>query len=264
MADTSIAPANPARWAIGPPMRLRITAIIAILVIWEGLGASGFVYPGVLPSWVAILASLTRFLASAAFWFDLSVTALEIGLALSIGAVLGILAGIALGMSRWVGAGLERYVHYLASTPKVVFLPLIFILFGIGPGSKVALAAFACSFPMALGTASAMRHIPPVYIRVAKGFGLSPWQMAWMIYLPSMLRPIVTGLRISLGIAFSACLVAEMKFSNIGLGSLMIGSYEHSRFADVYALLTVIIGFAVATNSLLDRLGRRLPDRDPR
>ena len=160
-----------------------------------------------------------------------------------------------------MGVGLQRYVHYVASTPKVIFLPLIFILFGIGPASKVAIGALACSFPLALGTASAMRHVPPVLLRVGRGFRLSLWQMAWKIYPPSMVLPIVTGLRIALGIAFSACLVAEMRVSNAGLGSLLINRYDHSRFTEVYAVLAVVIGLAVGANALLERLGRRLPQR---
>jgi ABC-type nitrate/sulfonate/bicarbonate transport system permease component len=247
---------------VSPATRLRVATLLAMLLAWEALGASGLVYAGVLPSWSAILPTLARLLLSPSFWLALSVTALEIGLALCIGGALGILVGMILGASRRIGVGLQRYVHYLASTPKVIFLPVIFLLFGIGPGSKIAIGAFACSFPMALGTAAAMRHIPPVLLRVGRGFQLSHWQMARLIYLPAMLGPIVNGLRIALGIAFSACLVAEMRVSNRGLGSLIIDSYDHSRFADVYAVLIVVVGLAVAGSALLDRLGRRLSHRN--
>jgi ABC-type nitrate/sulfonate/bicarbonate transport system permease component len=88
--------------------------------------------------------------------------------------------------------------------------------------------------------------------------------MARLIYLPAMLAPIVSALRIALGVAFAACLVAEMRVSNHGLGSLIIDSYDHSRFADVYALLIVVIGLAVAGSALLDRLARRLSRHDAR
>jgi ABC-type nitrate/sulfonate/bicarbonate transport system permease component len=171
-----------------------------------------------------------------------------------LGTALGVFAGIALGMGGLAGRGLERYAQYVASTPKVVFLPLIFILFGIGSASKIAVGAFACSFPMTLGIASAMRHLHPVYLSVAKGFDLTAWQTARMVYLPALRRPILTALRIALGIAFSACLVAEMKFSSAGLGWLITASYERSRFADVYALLAVVIGLAISATALLGRL----------
>ncbi|MEX0853594.1 MAG: ABC transporter permease subunit [Bauldia sp.] len=225
------------------------------------MGASNIVYPGVLPSWIAILFELGDLLLSSAFWFALSVTLAEIALALALGGGAGIAIGILLGLGRNLGGALERYVHYLASTPKVVFLPLFFILFGIGSPSKVAIGAFACSFPVILGTASAMRFVKPVFIHVGASFGLSPWQMLAKVYLPSLLESIVTGLRVALGVAFSACLIAEIRVSTAGLGSLIMASYDRSRFAEVYALLFVIIGFAITGNTLLDRLSRRLDRR---
>ena len=166
-------------------------------------------------------------------------------------------------MGGLVGRGLERYVQYVASTPKVVFLPLIFILFGIGSASKIALGALACSFPVTLGIASAMRYLPSVYRSVARGFDLAAWQTARMVFLPALGRPILTALRVALGIAFSACLVAEMKFSNAGLGWLIVASYERSRFADVYALLTVVVGLAISATALLGRLEAALIKRAP-
>ena len=250
------------RRAATPATRLQVATLLALLAAWEVLGASGLVYSGVLPSWSAILATLGRLLLTASFWLALGVTGLEIGLALCVGAVLGVLAGMALGTGSRIGVGLQRYLHYLASTPKIIFLPVIFLLFGIGPGAKVAIGAFACSFPLALGTAAAMRHIPRVLVRVGRSFRLTRWQMARLIYLPAMLAPIVSALRIALGVAFAACLVAEMRVSNRGLGSLIIDSYDHSRFADVYALLVVVIGLAVAGSTLLDRLARRLSRHD--
>ncbi len=249
------------RRATAPATRLQVATLLAVLAAWEALGASGLVYSGVLPSWSAILAALARLLLTPSFWLALGVTGLEIGLALCVGAVLGVLAGMALGTGSRIGVGLQRYLHYLASTPKIIFLPVVFLLFGIGPGSKV-IGAFACSFPLALGTAAAMRHIPRVLVRVGRSYRLTRWQMARLIYLPAMLAPIVSALRIALGVAFAACLVAEMRVSNRGLGSLIIDSYDHSRFADVYALLIVVIGLAVAGSTLLDRLARRLSRHD--
>ena len=261
MAAAALRRAGSLLWPLGPAARLRLATLAALWLIWELLGASGLVYPGVLPSWIVILGALARLLASPEFWFHLSVTGLEIGLALTIGTVLGLVVGIPLGTSRWLGPALERYVHYVASTPKVVFMPLVFILFGIGPSAKIAIGAFACSFPVTLGTASAMRQIPPVLIRVGRSFGLGGWQMVRMIYLPALMRPIVTGVRIALGIAFAACLIAEMRVGNTDLGSLVVTSYERARFPEIYAVLMVTIGFAAGANALLTRLARRLEHR---
>jgi ABC-type nitrate/sulfonate/bicarbonate transport system permease component len=261
MADAPVASAAWATLRRRPKTPLRLIAIIGFLALWEMLGRSGLVYAGVLPSWLSIMAALANLFFSPAFWLCLGVSAIEIVVSLAIGTAFGLFAGIALGMGGVAGRGLERYVQYVASTPKVVFLPLVFILFGIGSASKIALGAFACSFPVTLGIAQAMRHLPPVYASVARGFDLTALQTARMVYLPALSRPILTALRVALGIAFSACLVAEMKFSSTGLGWLIVASYERSRFAEVYALLSVAIALAIAATALLGRFEAALTAR---
>ena len=243
----------------GAVLRLRLLALLAVLLAWEGTGRSGLVYPGLLPSWPTILGRLAALLADPGFWADTALTVGEIALALAIGTVIGLAVGLALGAAGAVGRELHRVLHYLASTPKVVFLPLVLLLFGIGPASKIAIAAFASSFPLALTTADAMRRVPPVLVDVGRSLRLTPWQMAGKIYLPALRRPILSGLRIALGIAVSACLIAEMRASSAGLGHRIVDSYDHARFAEVYALLVLVITLAALANAALDRMARRLP-----
>jgi ABC-type nitrate/sulfonate/bicarbonate transport system permease component len=239
--------------------RLRLLALAVVWIAWEALGRSGLVYPGLLPSWLTILARLGALLVDGGFWAAAGVTVVEIVLALAIGTAIGVAAGLALGTGGAVGRELHRWLHYLASTPKVVFLPLFLLLFGIGPASKVALGAFACSFPLALTVADGLRHMPPVLVGVGRSLRLTPWQMASKVYLPAMVRPILSGSRIALGIAVSACLVAEMRASTAGLGARIVDSYDHARFAEVYALLLVIVALAALGNAGLDHLASRLP-----
>src|SRR5260221_5831186 len=106
MAETRLVRSRPAGRALSPVLWLRIATVLGLLLAWQSLGASGLVYPGVLPSWFAIVGALGGFLASSAFWIDFSVTALEVVTALGIGALAGILAGVALGTGGIVGRGL--------------------------------------------------------------------------------------------------------------------------------------------------------------
>jgi ABC-type nitrate/sulfonate/bicarbonate transport system permease component len=95
-----------------------------------------------------------------------------------------------------------------------------------------------------------------VLIRVGHSFNLSLAQMIRMVYLPALVAPIMSGLRIALGVAIVVCLLAEIKFSNMGIGFMVINSYNQSRFADVYAVLIVIFVLTMAGNALVERLGR--------
>ena len=107
--------------------------------------------------------------------------------------------------------------------------------FGTGPGSKVAMGAISCFFPVALNVAGGMREIDKVLIRVGRSFRANPWQMVTKIYLPAMRHPVINGVRLGLGVALIGTLLAETKLSNRGIGFLVIQAYEHLRYAaDVF------------------------------
>jgi ABC-type nitrate/sulfonate/bicarbonate transport system permease component len=256
MVEARLIRSMPGSWSVDAGRVLQIGTLIGLLAFWEAIGASGLLYRGVVPSSFRILASLAELLASPRFWFNLSVTGIEVASALAVGGGLGILAGLLLGGIRFVGKALEPYVNFLASMPKIILFPVFLVAFGIGPGSKIAIGAVACFFPMALGTAAGTRHIDPVLIRVGRSFNLTLVQMIWMVYLPALIAPIMSGLRIALGVAIVVCLLAEIKFSNVGIGFMVINSYNQSRFADVYAVLIVIFLIAVGMNALLERFER--------
>jgi ABC-type nitrate/sulfonate/bicarbonate transport system permease component len=240
---------------LSPARRLQFATLLAVWALWELVGASGLLYNGVMPSMFLVAPALGRLITSTVFWFNLSATGLEIGLAVGFGAVTGVLVGLLLGANRFLGAAFEPQLAALAATPKIILLPILYLMFGVGPASKVAIGALACFVPVALSTASGMRQISPVLVWVGRSLDLSWWQMTHKIYLPALVEPIATGLRIALGAAIVVCLIAEIKFSRIGLGAMVIDSFNRSRFADVYALLIVLITLAIAGNSLVNRLG---------
>lgn len=241
--------------------RLQLVTLLALWAAWEALGASGLFYAGVLPPVASIVGALGRLIVSAQFWFNLSVTGGEIALALAFGGGAGLLAGLLLGGNRFLGAAFEPQLAALAATPKIILLPILYLLFGIGPASKVAIGAFACFVPVTLSVASGMRQISPVLVRVGRSLDLTGWQMFQKIYLPALAGPIATGIRIALGAAVVVCLIAEIKFSRSGLGAMVIESFNRSRFAEVYALLVILVSFAIGGNGLIQRLEPRPANR---
>jgi NitT/TauT family transport system permease protein len=128
--------------------------------------------------------------------------------------------------------------------------------FGVGGGSKIAMGAVSCFFPIALSVAAGMRQIDPVLIRVGTSFRANPWQMATKIYLPAMRHPIVNGLRLGLGVALIGTLLAETKLSNRGLGFLVIQAYNSFNMPLLYAILVVLFVLAIGVNAVVARFAR--------
>jgi ABC-type nitrate/sulfonate/bicarbonate transport system permease component len=237
--------------------RLQWATALAAWALWEAVAASGLLYHGVVPSLAAIAAALAWLIVEQHFWLNLAVTGAEIGAAIVIGAAAGLLVGIVLGGNRSIGAAFEPYLTALAPTPKIVILPILYLLVGVGLPSTIAIGAFACFVPLAISTLSGMRQIDPVLVRVGRSFDLSWSQMAGKIFLPALVEPVRAGLRLGLSSAIGVCLIAEIKFSRQGLGAMMIDSYNRSRFAEVYAVLIVIVATAIAGNRLVNRVGRQ-------
>jgi ABC-type nitrate/sulfonate/bicarbonate transport system permease component len=232
-------------------------AIVAVVLLgWEALAASGWLFRDVVPSLAAIARALVRLLGNPEFYTNLAATAGEIGVGLAIGGVCGLAAGIAIGANRFVAGAYEALLHYLGPTPKIIFFPVMIMWFGVGAGSKMAMAAISCFFPIAISAAAGMRGIDRVLIRVGRSFRARPWQMVTKIYLPAMRAPVLTGVRLGRGVAIIGTLLAETKLSNRGIGFLIIQAYSTFDMPRMYALLIVLFALAIGLNTLIGRFGR--------
>jgi NitT/TauT family transport system permease protein len=255
MAETGRLTRAPALAAASPVMLLRIALIVAVLVAWEALSASGLLFRDVVPSLGAIAGALTRLVLDPGFYGHLGATGLEIATALVIGGLSGLAAGLALGANRLLGKAFEPYLYYLGPTPKIIFFPIMIMWFGVGPGSKVAMGALSCFFPIALSAAAGMRQIEPILIRVGRSFRANTWQMVTKIYLPAMRHPIINGVRLGLGVAIIGTLLAETKLSNQGLGFLIIQAYSLFDMPRMYAMLIALFVIAIAANAVVGWVG---------
>ena len=237
-------------------MPLQVLALGVLWASWEGIAASGLFYRGVIPSSLAILAALAALLGTAGFWTDCAVTVGEVIAATAIGSVAGVLVGVAVGRSALLARALEPHLNFLAATPKIVFLPVIMVLAGVGPGSKIVLGALSCFFPMALSIAVAVRRIDPVLIRLGHSLRLTGWQSLRAVILPALLQPVLTGLRLALGMATVGCLVSELKLANSGLGFEAIQAYNRFDVPAMYAAITVMFTLVAAGNAGMAAVSR--------
>jgi NitT/TauT family transport system permease protein len=215
---------------------LRLAIIVALLAAWEAIAASGLLYRDVVPSLPAIGRALLRLILDPVFYGNMAITLGEVG------------------GSRFLAGAYEPFVYYLGPTPKIIFFPVMIMWFGVGAGSKVAMGALSCFFPIAISVAAGLRQVDGVLIRVGRSFGATPLQMLTRIYLPAMRRPIVNGARLGLGVAITGTLLAETKLSNRGLGYLIIQTYTTFDMPRMYALLMAVFVLAIGANALMGRL----------
>lgn len=237
-------------------LAIRAAIILVILAVWEGTSHSGLFFKDVIPSIATLAAALFKLLSGGAFYTNLMVTSGEIAAAMAIGSFLGIAVGLLLGANPFLARTYEPYIYYFGPTPKIIFFSVLIMLYGVGPGSKIAMGAISCFFPITLSTLAGMREINPVLIRVGKSFSASRRHMVFKILMPAMRVPMITGIRLGLGVAIIGTLLAETKLSNKGLGFMVIQSYNRFDMPTMYALIIVVVAIAVLLNMLIERWSR--------
>ncbi len=240
-----------------PVLAARLLAAALLLAAWQGLAVSGLLFRDVVPGLDLIALALARTLGSAAFWTNLGVTAGEFVLAVCLGGSLGILCGLALGASRFLGRAYEHWVYWLAPTPKIIFFPVLLMLFGAGPESKVAMGAISAFFPVAISVAAGVRGVHSVLVRVGRSCRASALQMALKIYLPAVRGAVLNGLRLGFGVAAIGVLLAETKLSKAGIGFLLMDAYRLFDMPLMYALLILVVLFITGLNMALAQLNNR-------
>ncbi len=263
-----------ARPILSPVTWLRIAIVLAVVVIWEAVAASGLLFRDVVPSLYKIGQQLVLIVTHPDFTFQLDlglkafeltipefyrhlwVTITEVAAAMVIGGLSGLAAGLLLGANPFLSDAFERFLYWLGPTPKIIFFPIMIMWFGVGPGSKIAMGTISCFFPVALSAAAGMRQIEKVLIRVGRSFRASTWQMVTKIYLPAMRQPIINGARLGMGVALIGTLLAETKLSNRGVGFLIINAYSTFDMPRMYALLILLFVVAIGANALVARASR--------
>lgn len=228
---------------------VEIIAPLVILLIWYVASASStsFYFP-------PLHDILVRFKA---VWLgqgfvDEAVPSLErmfIGYGLA--TVVGIVVGIALGLSAWARKLLGPGVEFLRALPSVVLIPFGIVVFGVNDLMKIFIIALGCSFPIILNTADGVRGVDSTLIDVSRTFHLNRFERIWRVILPSSSPQIFAGMRTSLSLALILMVVSEMLASTNGIGYSILQAQRVFAVTDVWAgiLLLGILGYLI--NALL-------------
>jgi NitT/TauT family transport system permease protein/sulfonate transport system permease protein len=119
----------------------------------------------------------------------------------------------------------EPIAQLFRSIPAIAFVPLAIIWFGLGEQSILFLISFGVFFPVWINTLMGVKNVKPVYIRAAESLGVTREQLLRRVIFPAALPFIITGLRISVAIAYIMLAAAEMAGARVGLGQLIQESY---------------------------------------
>ncbi|HEY7242969.1 MAG TPA: ABC transporter permease [Xanthobacteraceae bacterium] len=248
-------------WQTLEPSLLGGGTIALGLLLWELVPHLVTLAPGMelfLTTPSRIAATLWDMIATGELWQPLraSATAFALGLGMAIAA--GLPLGILLGRSPTLDALFDPFVTALNATPRLVFLPLFLLWFGLGLWSKVLIVFIGALFPILINTYEGVRNADKVLINVVRAFGAREWDIARLVMVPNALPYIVAGLRLAIGRAVLGVVVAEFFGSQEGLGVMMVRAASSYHVDIVFAGVVVFAALSLAMTSLVQMIEKRL------
>lgn len=228
---------------------LQLALFGVLFVAFMGLSAA---FP-FFPSPAAVLATAGTFLTTWEIYPHLLITGYESGLGFAVAIVLGLAAGLALGTQRTVDEIFEPIILSAYAVPKIVLLPLLLMVFGVGLPAKVANAALHAVFPVLLNTVVGVRDVNTTLLKLGRSMRATRWQTFQKIVFPSMVLPVFTGLRLGLGLAVLGALLAELFESKMGLGFLVVHFYNSGEIGKMLAVILFVFVLTMAVNAVMTR-----------
>jgi NitT/TauT family transport system permease protein len=179
-----------------------------------------------------------------------------VGYALAI--AIGVPLGLVIGRFRTMEAALGIYVTAGYAMPLVALVPLLMLWLGLGFKVKAAVVLLMSVFPICINTWAGVAAVPKSLIDVGKSFVASDTVILRRIVLPATLPYIIVGIRLAVGRAVVAMVIAEFFTAISGLGAIIINSANNFDTAKMFVPVLVLVLLATGLNALIGAFERRI------
>jgi NitT/TauT family transport system permease protein len=230
--------------------------VLVILGLWQLL--SGRVIQSFLISNpVDVARKLVVVLGSSAMLHDISVTGKELVFGWVAGAAGGAVVGWGLGSVRFLGEVFEPIINAINGVPKVALAPMFLLWFGLGIGSKVALAAMIVFFIVFYNVFAGMRNVPQPLREVARVMGASRLYVVRKVVVPSVAVPLFAALKAGVPLAMIGVIAGEYISAQDGLGYYTMTATQNFDPAGLFAAIIIIVAMVVAGCAIIGFFERR-------
>ena len=177
-------------------------------------------------------------------------------------ALVAIPLGFLIGMSPVLHGALDPIIQVLRPVSPLAWMPLA--LYTIrDSGTSAIFVIFICAiWPMLLNTSFGVASVRREWLNVARTLEAGPWRTAWAVILPAAAPTIMTGARISIGIAWLVIVAAEMLVGGTGIGYFVWNQWNNLAIADIVVAILVIGLVGMALDQLLGRAARAVAWRE--
>lgn len=239
-------------------LRDAVLGLVVVVVLWELVARIvgwSFVPPPsqVIPIFLSPVGRLILFHAAA--------TLARVLLALAAGSLIGFPIGLLLGQSRRLHRLFSPVVAALYPVPKIVFLPVAFVVLGVNDVARLVIVAAILLFHTVVLVRDAGLALPEDLVRSVRSLGAGRLALLRFVYAPAGVPALISAVRISVGTSLAVLFIAEQSLARWGLGYfIVVQSYQTLRYRQMYAgivamsLLGLLLHYSV---SAVERRVRR-------
>jgi NitT/TauT family transport system permease protein len=210
------------------------------------------------PSLIAARISLWLQPGRNSIWPHLVATLYATGLGLGVGVISGFALGVALAQSKFWARVLSPFIIALNSTPRIAFVPLITMLFGLGLASKVVTSWFVVFFLVFFNTYKGANSVEQELVNFCRTLGGRPMQILWRVRIPTAAAWTFASLPNAISFALIGVVLAEFVGSTTGMGYIMTTSLATLNATDMFASITILSVLGVGLVYLLRAVEARL------
>ena len=238
-------------------MRRLTGYLLATLIVGTAWGITAIVVDSaVLPTpWASlpmIIQHLDRLVP------DFLISLYRVLAAMLIGTLLAMPLGLINGRSPKLDSFCGPLLYLLYPIPKIVLLPVLLVLLGLGNAPKIALIAITIFFQVLVTVRDAAKTVPEAAVASIRALGASRFDVFWHVVLPASLPELFTALRISSGTAVAILFFAEAIAGSTGLGYFIVNNWALINYPAMFAGIVSMALLGVVLYECFDFLEHRL------
>jgi NitT/TauT family transport system permease protein len=202
--------------------------ILVVYLIWKVMAI--LLSRNVLPYPEDAVHAFLAALLTPEFWHHFAASAFRAVTAMIIGWGIAFPIGILMGSTRQFDRFFSPFVSMTYPIPKVVLLPVVLLLFGLGDFSKIIIISLILGYQVLVATRDGVRGIHPQHLDSIRSLGAGKWQLFWEGYLPAALPHGFTALRLNSGVSVAVLFFVESFATTQGLGYLIMDAWGQMDF----------------------------------
>jgi ABC-type nitrate/sulfonate/bicarbonate transport system permease component len=245
------------RWPAANPRSM--VSVLVVLGAWELAARLNLTPVLFLPPVTTVVATLADLIRDGSLPLDLAVSLYRAFAGLALATVVGVALGIAMARSRWLRWLLDPLIALGFPAPKIAFIPIFILWFGIDSTSKILLVAFACVFQVVIATYHAASSVNRIVIWSALSLGSSQGRLMMRVILPACYPRIFAALRVAVPVALLTTFTCEMVSGGGGMGATLVYAERFFESPTVYAYIVAML----AVGLILDNVMLALRDHFP-